>query len=264
MLLRNKNAVIYGAGGAIGGAVARAFAREGAKVFLTGRRIATLEVVARAINAVGGEAEVAAVDALDEAGINLHLDNVVARHGKIDISFNATSLPQQGVQGIPLVELPLENFLLPVSTYSQSYFLTAKAAARHMVANGSGVILMLTAAPSRMAAPLLGGMAAAWSAIEALTRGFAAELGAHGVRVICLRPDGIPETATIDVVFDLHAKGAGLPTRREFQAIMESRTLLRRLPKLTEVANTAAFMASDQASAFTGNVVNLSCGSIVD
>jgi len=66
MLLENKNAVIYGGGGSIGGAVARAFAREGAKVFLAGRTLATIDAVAEEISASGGVAETAQVDALDE------------------------------------------------------------------------------------------------------------------------------------------------------------------------------------------------------
>ena len=66
MLLRNKRAVIYGGGGAIGGAVARAFAREGARVFLAGRTLAKLEHVARDISSAGGKAAIAEVDALDD------------------------------------------------------------------------------------------------------------------------------------------------------------------------------------------------------
>jgi NAD(P)-dependent dehydrogenase (short-subunit alcohol dehydrogenase family) len=107
-------------------------------------------------------------------------------------------------------------------------------------------------------------MAPSWASIEALTRTFATELGAYGVRVVCLRPDGIPETDTITEVFGLHAQGAGMASNKEFQQLMESMTLLKRLPNLKEVANTAAFIASDKASAITGTVINLSCGSIID
>lgn len=264
MLLKNKNAVIYGAGGAIGGAVARAFAREGAKVFLTGHTKAPLEAVVNDILATGGIAEMAQVDALDEHAVNKHINEIIDKEGKIDISFNAIGIPQTGVQGIPLVDMSPESFTHPIMTYSRSQFLTAKAAARYMVEEGSGVILTLTATPSSVAAPLVGGMAPAWASVEALTRSLAAELGSHGIRVVCLRPDAIPETETITEVFGLHAKGAGLKSDKEFQALMERRTLLQRLPELSEVANTAAFIASENASAMTGTVVNLSCGSLVD
>jgi NAD(P)-dependent dehydrogenase (short-subunit alcohol dehydrogenase family) len=263
MRLENNNAIIYGAGGAIGGAVARAFAREGARVFLAGRTLDAVEAVAKEIRAGGGAAEAAQVDTTQAAAVRGHAADLVARHGGIDISFNAIGLPQPGVQGTPLVELELDRFTAPIHTYLVSHFLTAQVAGRHMAQRGSGVIITLTAAPSRLAAPLIGGMGPSWAGIEALTRGFAAELGPCGVRVVCLRPDGIPETATIDVVFGLHAQALGVPTA-EFTAMMAQRTLLRRLPTLAEVAGAAVFLASADAGAMTGTVLNLSGGSLAD
>jgi NAD(P)-dependent dehydrogenase (short-subunit alcohol dehydrogenase family) len=263
MRLDNNNAIIYGAGGAIGGAVARAFAREGAKVFLTGRTIDVAQAVAKDITAQGGFAEAAKVDAMDATAVREHADDVVRRHGGIDISFNAIGLAQAGVQGTALVELELDRFTAPIHTYLTSHFLTAQAAGRHMAQRGSGVIITLTAAPSRMAAPLIGGMGPSWAGIEALTRGLAAELGPRGVRVVCLRPDGIPQTATIDVVFGLHAHALGI-TRQDFTALMAERTLLKRLPTLAEVAGAAVFLASADAGAMTGTALNLSGGSLPD
>jgi NAD(P)-dependent dehydrogenase (short-subunit alcohol dehydrogenase family) len=263
MLLTNKNAVIYGAGGAIGGAIARAFAREGAKVFLTGHSLPSVNAVASDILAAGGVAETAHVDALDELAVEKHLNVVIEKAGGIDISLNAISLPQQGVQGIPLLELSSERFVLPIETYTRTHFLTTRAAARHMVRKGSGVILTLTATPARLAAPHVGGMAPAWAAIEALTRSLAAELGPKGIRAICLRSDAIPETPVIQVVYELHAQALGI-TREQFQAFSENMNLLKRLPTLAEVANVAAFLASDQASAMTAAVANLSAGLIPD
>jgi NAD(P)-dependent dehydrogenase (short-subunit alcohol dehydrogenase family) len=263
MLLANKTAIIHGAGGAIGGAVARAFAREGAIVFLAGRTLDKVEAVAKEIAAAGGKAETAQVDALDERAVEQHTGAVADKTGRIDISFNASGIPQQGVQGIPLVELSADSFTLPVMAYTKAHFLTATAAARRMVGDGSGVILTLTSAAGRMAIPLMGGMAPAWGAVEALSHSLAAELGPRGIRVVCLRPNAMPETATITEVFGLHANGAGT-TREQFQALLEGQTPLRRLQTLTEVANVAAFLASDQASAMTGTVANLSGGIIVD
>src|SRR4051812_4953136 len=118
MSLENKNAVIYGAGGAVGGAVARAFARDGARVFLTGRNLAALDGLAKQITADGGSAETAEVDALDEGAVNRHLDAVVASAGSVDVSFNAIGIPQEGVQGIPLAELSVDSFRLPIVTYT--------------------------------------------------------------------------------------------------------------------------------------------------
>ena len=263
MLLHNKTAVIYGAGGAVGGAVARAFAREGAAVFLTGRNLAAVDAVASDIIAAGGSAETASVDALDEEAVEKHLGAVIAKAGGVDISFNAIGIPQQGIQGMPLVELDAESFLLPVATYARAHFLTARAAGRRMVEKGSGVILMHTPSPARLAAPLVGGMGPAWAAMEALSRSLSVEFGPHGVRAICLRSTGMPETKTIDVVFGLHAKAIGV-TRAQFQAMIEQTSHRRRSTTLAELADVAAFMASDRAGAMTGTVANLTGGMIVD
>jgi NAD(P)-dependent dehydrogenase (short-subunit alcohol dehydrogenase family) len=263
MLLTNKNAVIYGAGGAIGTAVARAFASEGAKVFLTGRHLKSLEALAMDIVGAGGTAEATAVDALDEQAVENHMKAVVEKAGTIDISFNAIGIPQEGIQGIPLAELSVESFSLPISTYTRSHFVTAKTAARRMIKQHSGVILMHTPEPARLGAPLVGGMGPAWAALEGLNRALSAECGPHGVRAVCLRTTGIPETATIDVVFDLHADAAGI-TRQEFQSLVEGMTHRHRSTTLRELAHAAVFVASDMALAITGTVVNLTGGGIVD
>jgi NAD(P)-dependent dehydrogenase (short-subunit alcohol dehydrogenase family) len=263
MLLDDKNAVIYGASGAIGTAVARAFAHEGANVFLTGRKPEALDALAKQITAAGGVAETAVVDALDEQAIEAHADAVVQKAGSLDISFNAIGLPQEGIQGTPLMQLSVDNFSLPVHTYATSNFLTTRAAARRMATKGSGVILTVTATPARLAAPFTGGMAPSWAAIESLTRALSAELGPQGIRAVCLRPDGMPETGTIDVVFGQHAKAHGVSVP-EFQAMMDGLTHRRRPATLAELANTAAFIASDKASAITGTVINLTGGAITD
>src|SRR5262244_3975852 len=119
-MLKNKVAVIYGAGGDIGGAVARTFAREGAKVFLTGRKRAPIEAVAKDIAAAGALAEAAEVDALDERGVDAHLQSAIDKAGSIDISFNAVAIPGANILGVPLLELDVEQFCLPVTVYARS------------------------------------------------------------------------------------------------------------------------------------------------
>jgi NAD(P)-dependent dehydrogenase (short-subunit alcohol dehydrogenase family) len=262
MLLENKTAVIYGAGGAIGGAVARAFAREGASLFLTGRDLAKVDALAREIVAAGGVAEAAQVDALDEKAVEEHLDAVVERAGAVDVSFNAIG-PGPARERTALTELAPDAFARPIAFYTSSNFITATAAARHMSARGSGVILTLTAVPGRMPARLIGGAAAAWGAVEAFSRSLALEVGPAGIRVVCLRAHAIPETPLIEENFSTAAAAAGVAPAR-FQAILEEGTLLKRLPTLAEVAETAAFVASDRAGAMTATVANLSAGSITD
>jgi NAD(P)-dependent dehydrogenase (short-subunit alcohol dehydrogenase family) len=263
MMLKDNVAVIYGAGGAIGGAVARAFAREGANVFLTVRHLAPVEAVAKDIVAAGGSAEAAEVDALDEQAVDQHLQSVIDKAGRVDISFNAVGIPDTRILGVPLVELDVERFSLPITAYTRSYFVTARLAARRMVANRSGVIMTVTAIPSRTGFPLQGGYGPAQAAKEALTRALSAELAPQGIRVVGLRPNGIPETGTLREAFEIRAKALGV-TWEQWQESLASRTHTRRLSTLAELANVAVFMASDQASGMTGTVVNLSMGSLDD
>jgi NAD(P)-dependent dehydrogenase (short-subunit alcohol dehydrogenase family) len=263
MILKNKIAVIYGAGGAVGGAVARAFAREGARLFLTGRHKPPVEAVAREIIDDAGFAEVAEVDALDEQAVDKHLQFVIDKASRIDISFNAVGIPGTKILGVPLVDLDVEQFSLPITTYTTSYFLIARTAARRMVANGSGVIITATTQHSRMGLPLSGGYGPAMAAEEALTRVLSAELAPHGIRVVGLRPQAIPETSTLKEAFEARAKVSGM-TWEQFQDFLASKTHTRRLMTLEEVANVAVFMASDQASGMTGTIVNLTMGSLDD
>jgi NAD(P)-dependent dehydrogenase (short-subunit alcohol dehydrogenase family) len=263
MMLKGKVAVIYGAGGAIGGAVAHAFAREGAKLFLTGRSLAPVVAVAREVVSAGGSAAAAEVDALDERAVDQHLQSVIDTAGRLDISFNAVGIPDTNILGVPLVELDVEQFSLPITTYTVSYFLTARLAARRMIANKSGVIMTVTALHSRMGIPLVGGYGPAMAAKEALTRDLSAELAPHGIRVVGLRPQGLPETDTLKEAFEPRAKATGM-TWEQFQQFLASRTHTRRLMTLDEMANVAVFMASDKASGMTGTTANLTMGSLDD
>ena len=263
MILQSKNAVIYGAGGGAGGAVARAFAREGARVFLTGRLRAPVEAVAKEIISAGGFAEAAEVDALDERAIAKHLQSVIDEAGRVDISFNAVGIPNAKIVGTPLVDLDLEQFSLPLMTYATSYFLTARLAARYMIPTKSGVIMTVTALHSRIGLPLVGGYGPAQAVKEALTRDLSAELAPHGIRVVGLRPQGMPETRTIKEAYEPRAKATGM-TWEQWQEMLASRTHPRRLMTLEEMANVAVFMASDQASGMTGTTVNLTMGSMDD
>jgi NAD(P)-dependent dehydrogenase (short-subunit alcohol dehydrogenase family) len=263
MMLRDKVAVVYGAGGGIGGAVAQAFAREGARLFLTGRDPAPVEVVAKEIESSGGSAEPAQVDALDERAVDTHLQHVMDDVGRVDISFNAIGIPNAKIVGVPLVELDAERFSLAVSTYVTSYFLTARLAGRRMVPQGSGVIMTVTALLSRTGIPLVGGYGPAQAAKEALTRDLSAELAPLGIRVVGLRPQGMPETRTIRDAYEPRAKASGM-TWEQWQASLASRTHPGRLMTLEEMANVAAFMASDRASGMTGTTVNLTMGSLDD
>ena len=263
MMLKDKVAVIYGAAGGTGGAVARAFAAEGARVFLTGRLQAPVDVVAKDIVSAGGSAEAAQVGALDEQAVDRHLQSVIDQAGRVDISFNAVGIPNAEIVGVPLAEMDAGRFSLPITTYTTSYFLTARLAARRMIPNRSGVIMTVTALHSRTGLPLVGGYGPAQAAKEALTRDLSAELAPEGIRVVGLRPQGMPETRTIKDAFEPRAKASGM-TWDQWLEMLASRTHPRRLMVLEELANMAVFMASDKASGMTGTTVNLTMGSLDD
>lgn len=258
--LNDKVAVIYGAGGAIGGAVARAFAREGAKVFLTGRRLASVDAVANEIVSAGGVAEAAEVDALDEQAIDKHLQSVVANAGRIDISFNAMGNSPTKYLGASLVDMDLKQFSMPIASYTTSYFLTARLAARRMLPNKSGVIMTVTPPPAKIGAPN-GGYGPSQAAKEALNRYLSVELAPHGIRVICLQPFAMPETETISEIFESRAKDAAV-TWEQFTGYLADMTHSKRFMTLAEMANVAAFVASDKASGIMGTTVNLTMGAL--
>ncbi|GII61064.1 3-oxoacyl-ACP reductase [Sphaerisporangium krabiense] len=249
MLLENKVAVVYGAGGTIGGAVARAFAREGARVFLAGRTGATLGKVAADIRAAGGAAETAEVDALDEDAVETFAAAVAARAGGIDVCFNAIDV--QDVQK-PLMEITAEEFVRPILTATRTHFLTTRAAVRHMIPRGSGVILLFGGGGPQTV-PGLGGFKVALDALEGLRRQWACEAGKHGVRVVTMVTGGVPESLPED-----------FPGREELTAALNGETLLGRAATLADVGNVAAFVASDLARTMTSATVNVSCGAIVD
>lgn len=265
MLLDHQTAIVYGGGGAIGAATARALARAGASVFLAGRTRARMDTVVTQIRAAGGRAEAAVVDALDEDAVRSHADAVAERTGRIDIALNAVGVAH--VQGIPFGELSYADYRFPVDVYTRTNFITAQAVARHMVQAGAGVILTLSTPASRMPGPGYMGHSSACAAVEAMTRHLAGELGAQGVRVVCLRSHAIPEAAAMGShsfeTFRPVAERVGL-TVGEMLAGAAGGTLLKRLPTLAQIANTAVFLASDHAGAITGAVVNLNCGAIVD
>ncbi|MGW4201789.1 SDR family NAD(P)-dependent oxidoreductase [Streptomyces sp. NPDC004726] len=249
MLLENRVAVVYGAGGAIGGAVARAFAREGARVFLAGRTAPGVDELAGAIRARGGAAESAVVDALDERAVDEYADSIASREGRIDVSFNAIGY---GDVQRPLAELSVEDFLRPVVNAARSQFLTTRAAARHMVRRGSGVVLAFGGGGPQTL-PGLGGFKVALDTVEGLRRQWACELGPHGIRVVTLTSGGVPESIP-----------EGFAGRDEITADLERATLLNRTATLRDVGEVAAFVASDRARTLTSTEVNISCGAIVD
>jgi 3-oxoacyl-[acyl-carrier protein] reductase len=248
MLLKDKNAVIYGGGGAIGGAVARAFAREGARAFLAGRTLSTLEAVAEDIRAAGGRADCAEVDG---AAVEAHADAIVAAAGRLDISFNVIN--HNDVQGTPMAEMDVEDYLAPIVTAVRTNFLTWKAAARHMKAAGGGAILNFGGSGDPLRGYSLGGLQTAFEALESMRKQLSSEYGEHGIRVVTLRTGGVPESIT-----------AEFEGREALTKSLEDMTMLGRCATLEDVGHVAAFVASDRARTMTAATVNVSAGALID
>jgi 3-oxoacyl-[acyl-carrier protein] reductase len=248
MLLENKNAVIYGGAGSIGGAVARAFAREGARVFLAGRTLATLDAVADEIRTAGGAAETAEVDALDEHAVDAHADAVIAEAGSLDISFNVITHPY--THGTPMAEMGVGDYAAPVETAVRTTFLTTRAAARHMIRQKAGVMLAFGGSGDPIRDYYIGGTQVAFEAVEAMRKQLSVELGPHGVRFVTLRTGGVP--ASIEGAPEAIIKS------------MKDQTLTGRVATLEDVGHVAAFVASDRAITMTAATVNVSAGALID
>lgn len=252
-MLKSKNAVIYGAGGSMGTAIAKALAGAGANVFLLGRNLAPVQKVADEIIASGGSAEAGQVDALDEKAIDAYLDKIVDKAGSIDISFNATGI--NVVQSIPLMDISVDDFMSPVTFMLKTRFLTAIAAAKVMMKQGSGVILSLTATPAGIGYPLTGGFAPACSALESFSRNLASELGIYGIRVVNIRSAGSLDSKVFKDAIDNHPEEMATVIQK-----MENDTMLKKLPLMADIANTAVFLSSDMAGKITGVTIDVTSG----
>lgn len=250
-MLTNKNAIIYGAGGAIGAAVSEEFAREGARVHLVGRRLSTVQPVGERIAAAGGLAEVAEVDALDEDAVRTHADEVASRFGTVDVSFSLVSVGD--VQGTAIVEMSQRDFERPIHNQVRSLFTTAKAAAPHMIRQKSGVILTFGGLGDPVRDYYIGGFMVGLGAAEAMRRQLASELGKHGVRVVGITTGGVPET--LPDAFE----GA-----EEIKASLHEATMTGSAATLADVAAVATFAASDKARTMTASTINMTAGAIVN
>lgn len=262
--LEGKIAVIFGAGGDVGAGVAEEFAAQGARLFLSGRTGSRVRAVADAISADDRTAAAVELDALDEDAVNRHVDDVVETVGRVDIVFNAMGpQPTEYDNATSTMDLPVEKFMLPISTIVASQFITARSAARHMVREGSGVVIFLSATVSRGVAPNTSAIGAAYGAVDSMTRSLAVDLGPLGVRVVGVRSMGMAETRTMQQTYEMGGKAMGVP-KEKMAEIITSKALLRRAPSLVDTAKLVSFLASDEAPAITGAIVNSSSGQVLD
>jgi NAD(P)-dependent dehydrogenase (short-subunit alcohol dehydrogenase family) len=254
-LLENKNTIVYGAGGSIGGGVARTFAREGARVFLAGRTREPLEAVAADIQAAGGSAEVAVLDVLDGQAVDDHAAAVAAEAGSIDATFLA--ITRGDVQGTPVVDMTDDQLTRGPLTGLLATHHMARAAARHMATQGSGAILTLTSGTAAAPSPGMGSTGPTDAAIEVYLQTLAHEVGPQGVRVACLWTAAVAETLTTEKMAEV--SGVEMDPEEVLKSIA-GMSLLRRAPRLQQFADTVAFLASDRAAAITATKINVTAG----
>jgi len=263
-LLLKKHAIVFGAGGSIGAAVAKEFASEGAEVFLAGRTKSNLEKVSRQITTDGGRAHVAVLDAADEAAVDEYIDGIVKEAGSIDIIFNAVGpLVADYGNGKNAVDLTIEEFLVPLTTVVKSQFITARAAARHMVRQHTGVIIFVTGSPARGHVEGATAIGAAFGAIETFMENLALELGSAGVRAVCLRTTANVDSRSIRQTVDILADKMNA-TKEQMIAGIASLNFLKVPANTSDTAKAAAFLASDRARMMTGAVVNATAGAALD
>lgn len=253
MLLKNKAAVIYGAAGSMGSVITKAFAKEGATVFITGRTKGKLERLAKEINDAGGKAFVSVVDAMNETEVNNHLNEVLKRVQQIDISFNIIGIENK--QGVLLTEMSVEEFVQPIEQTMRTQFITATAAVNVMKQKNSGVILLLTATPGGVGYPNVGGFGPACAALENFMNHLAVEFGVYGIRAVNIRSGGSPDSKPFREFFEKDPESYNVVIDR-----MKADTMLKELPSRNDIANIAVFLASDMASKITGVTIDATVG----
>ncbi len=261
--LKDKVAVVFAASGQIAGAVARSFARHGAKVYVTALNLDAVKALAEEIEADGGLARAGKVDALNETEIDSYLQMVVKENGKLDMVFNGIGTYYRNAgSGTPTTIATFEQFLNPLQRICGSQFLTSRVAARHMIESRSqGTILLLTASMSRTKTPNMAGFASACAAIEGLTRVMAAEFGQHGIKAICMCSAALMETRKISGMISDFARLSGI-SQEEMALNYKRFDILKSGPTLHQLGETAAFLVSENGVAFNSHIVDLDCGKL--
>jgi 3-oxoacyl-[acyl-carrier protein] reductase len=265
MSMDKKTAVIFGGSGAIGTKVGHALARLGVHVHLGARNRERLDEAARGIRAAGGTVHVFEVDALDGRATSERIASIAGRTGGIDIVVNATSFLHD--QGKEIGDLSPAEFMQGVAPFLSAQFNICKAVVPHMGGERGGVIIGVVAPAGRMAAPGHLGHIVGCAGLEAFTKALASELGPRNIRVLSLRShaisDAVEAGSYTKELFAPKASAMGLAVQDWLHGAART-TMLGRLPTLSQVAETVAFLASDHAAAMTATVVNVTGGATLD
>ena len=243
MRLAGKVSIITGAGRGIGQATALKFAREGALVVVCDLDQDSIDQTVSAVRAAGGEAVGFLVDVTSAASIRAMVEGVVQRYGRIDVLVNNAGI----VQDAQLIKMTEEQFDRVLEVNLKGTYNCTKAVAEIMVDQKSGVILNASSIVGVYGNFGQTNYAASKFAVIGMVKTWARELGRKGVRANAVCP-GFVETTILNTI-----------PERVLQALRE-RVPLGRLAKPEEIANTYAFLASDEASYINGAVIEVSGG----
>jgi len=265
MLLKGKVAVIFGGSGAIGTAIAKVFIREGAHVYLCARDLNKLQNIATQLHQLGGAVHTASVDVLDSQSINNTVAQIAQDTGGLDLVINATSFIHN--QGKEILELNLDEFVGGINPFLTAQFNISKAVVPFMGGDRGGTMISIVAPSARMAIPGHLGHIVGCAGIEAFIKALASELGPKNIRVLGVRShaivDAVQAGSYTRELFESKAQAMGLSIGQWLKGAAQG-TMLKRLPTLSQVAETVAFLASEHANSMTATVVNMTAGAIVD
>jgi len=258
MLLQNKVALITGSGRGIGRAIAKLFASEGAKVFLTARSEAELAATSSEITTARGAAAFAAADLGQVKDCRAVAKAAEAKFGCVDIVVN-----NAGHYGpvLPVEEYPLEEFERVIDVHLRAAFLLSQLVLRGMYARKSGVILNISSISAKAAYGWGSAYAAAKAGMLGLTRVNAAEAARKGVRVNAICPGPVTETVMSKDLGAELARKLNVSEKDQLAGFLES-ILQGRGQTADEIARAALFLCSEQASAITGQAINVDGGAV--
>lgn len=247
--LKDKVAFITGGTGGIGEVACRAFAREGARVAVAGRREAEGERIAAEIRAAGGEALFVRTDVTKEDSVERALAETVRAFGRLDVLYNNAG--GSSAQDGPVTKTPAEVFWKTIELDLFGTWLCCHFGIPHLIASGGGSVINTSSIMGAMGVPNRDAYSASKGGVISLTRAMAVEYAAEKVRVNVIVP-GAVATERVKRFFE---------TEPHLEA--QKRAYLLGLSEPEDVANAAIFLASDESRRTTGQMLGVDSGILI-